>query len=135
MLYLFSLLLHLLCTSASAIAVPPPPRSSTTSSLLANYRVSDDDFLIRGWRWHTLSLLHETQRLQCACPRLQQGDLQTATQYVVDFNLHGLGEIETNVLDPWLLEHCPEVDVSILQQQRQELMEWGARVQDQVVSY
>lgn len=75
------------------------------------------DFYIQGWRWHTMSLVHEAGRLNQLASRLsdlpQEGEtenassnhlmsLQTATEYTVDFNMRGLHKIERDVFFPWV---------------------------------
>ena len=60
----------------------------------------DAKFYVQGWRWHTMSVMRETIRLQKLALRVEQQEefddehhpgismLQKAADYVVDFNLH-----------------------------------------------
>jgi hypothetical protein len=88
-----------------------PTGSSSTST----------KFHIQGWRWHTMSLVHEARRLhQLATkllPQQQQHpttttttasrtpnfvDLQTVAEYTVDFNMRALHRIERDLFFPWI---------------------------------
>lgn len=69
------------------------------------------DFYIQGWRWHTLSLVRESDRLAQAATALGRQDsssyskdsLVRAADYVVNFNLRGLHKIEEDLFFPWIV--------------------------------
>jgi hypothetical protein len=73
-----------------------------------------DTFYIQGWRWHTLSLIRDSDRLQkFANSLIQKGGQQNKSQeklqslnqavdHVIDFNLKGLQRIENDIFFPWL---------------------------------
>lgn len=74
-----------------------------------------DKFFIQGWRWHTLSVIRDSNRLQKYASRIQQGGLENASNdslrsvkeavnHVIGFNLKGLQRIEDDVFFPWLRE-------------------------------
>jgi hypothetical protein len=82
---------------------------------------SKGDFYIQGWRWHTMSLVHEAGRLHQLATQLAAlpeeeaeetkksplssnhlTDLRKATEYTVDFNMRGLHKIERDVFFPWV---------------------------------
>lgn len=68
------------------------------------------DFKIQGWRWHTMSLIREAERLERALRRripntsFVKGDYQTVVDYIVDFNMRGLHKIQDNLFFPWIRE-------------------------------
>lgn len=76
-----------------------------------------NDFLVQGWRWHTMSLVREADRLQklaeftcdmhggkedCLAEKFSQ--LKCATEYVVGFNMQALHKIEKDLFFPWVRE-------------------------------
>ena len=85
-------------------------------------------FHVQGWRWHTMSLIREADRLQkLALQTLLQEEeqqqqqtneddagtsttehrletLRIATDYVVGFNMKGLHKIEKDLFFPWVRE-------------------------------
>jgi hypothetical protein len=64
-----------------------------------------DKFHIHGWRWHTRSLIREVGRLHRLALKTSLdnvGQLQEASDYVVDFNLRGLHKIEADLFFPWM---------------------------------
>jgi hypothetical protein len=84
-------------------------------------RDSNDEFHIHGWKWHTMSLIHESRRLNRMATGLHdrhqhhlaqreedEGDktdalaLQTVADYTIDFNMRGLHRIENEVFFPML---------------------------------
>jgi hypothetical protein len=103
-------------------------------SVIRDFLASQDEgltdmgkFHVHGWRWHTLSLVRETKRLQKLAERFQirfsldEGDASTtgstttnnkdaphplkqAADYVVGFNLKGLHKIEADCFFPWMRE-------------------------------
>jgi hypothetical protein len=86
----------------------------------------DGEFLIQGWRWHTMALAREAQRLHVLGSKLSkrgnetQGgaaasassidveSLRKAADYVVGFNMRGLHRIERDVFFPWVRKHVIE---------------------------
>lgn len=74
---------------------------------------SNRDFHVQGWRWHTLSLVRDTSRLEKLAMRvlsqatesgfaINSMPLEKASRHVIDFNMGGLNRIENNLLFPWL---------------------------------
>jgi hypothetical protein len=92
------------------------------SNFLTNGVVHDDgevEFHIHGWKWHTMSLIHEARRLSHIATILHarsEQDLQrekekrettdivealrTVVDYTIDFNMRGLHRIEDEVFFP-----------------------------------
>ncbi|KAL7576972.1 hypothetical protein ACA910_006727 [Epithemia clementina (nom. ined.)] len=71
------------------------------------------DFYIQGWRWHTLSLIRESNRLAKAATTLQRRGTSAITtkdsflkaaDYVVNFNMRGLHRIEGELFLPWIVK-------------------------------
>ena len=69
------------------------------------------DFYIQGWRWHTLSLIRESNRLSQAAAAMRHRrssstseDLLKAAEYVVNFNMRGLHRIESELFFPWIVK-------------------------------
>lgn len=68
----------------------------------------DVKFHVQGWRWHTMSLARESERLQklaesCSGDSKGQYDaLAKAVNYVVGFNMKGLHKIERDLFFPWV---------------------------------
>ena len=74
------------------------------------------DFYVQGWRWHTLSLIRESNRLSKATSAVlrqqrQRGaksdctsSFRIAADYVVNFNMRGLHKIEGNLFLPWIAQ-------------------------------
>jgi hypothetical protein len=85
-----------------------------------------DEFLIQGWRWHTMALAREATRLyrltqlvmaknhssssddlEAENPESAAVDaeaLRRAAEYVVGFNMKGLHRIERDLFFPWVQE-------------------------------
>lgn len=80
-----------------------------------------DEFHIHGWKWHTMSLIHEARRLNRMATALHdrhqqyleereedESDktealaLRTVADYTIDFNMRGLHRIENDVFFPVL---------------------------------
>jgi hypothetical protein len=76
-------------------------------------------FHIHGWRWHTMSLIRDLNRLSSLAssivhvPRISSemddpavgnalDDLNKAAAFVVDINMKGLHRIEAKTFFPWL---------------------------------
>jgi hypothetical protein len=93
----------------------------TISRYLETQSETGSDFYIQGWRWHTMSLVHEAGRLHELASRLAAlpenegetqkasssssnhlSDLQTAAEYTIGFNMRGLHKIERDVFFPWV---------------------------------
>lgn len=72
------------------------------------------NFLIQGWRWHTLSLIRDLERLRLfsedvssnlSAGRISEDDMkpfQSAFDFVIDFNMVALYRIEEKTFFPWL---------------------------------
>ena len=78
-------------------------------------------FHVQGWRWHTMSVAREAERLQKFALRLEaQGRditnddlprLQQAADYVVNFNLKALHRVEA-MFFPWIRQRMNESPVA-----------------------
>jgi len=92
---------------------------ATVRSYLESSSEEEEDqaegrFYVQGWRWHTMSLVHEAGRLhrlaaQTLLKKPEDGDknlsaLQVAADYVVGFNMKGLHSIERDLFFPWVRE-------------------------------
>jgi hypothetical protein len=82
--------------------------------------MNGDEFYIHGWKWHTMSLIHEARRLSRIAAtlhdqkeqNLQQVEeisevadvlaLQTVVDYTIGFNMRGLHRIENEVFFPYV---------------------------------
>ena len=84
----------------------------TIQNFLSSDSSKGDKFYIQGWRWHTLSLIRDSNRLQKYASSIQKDmhntsqeklqSLNKAVDHVIDFNLKGLQRIEKDVFFPWL---------------------------------
>ena len=89
-------------------------RSYLESSSSEEEDQAEGRFYVQGWRWHTMSLVHEAGRLhrlaaQTLLTKPEDGDknlsaLQVAADYVVGFNMKGLHSIEKDLFFPWVRE-------------------------------
>lgn len=79
--------------------------SFDAESLLRRYfeeeSKKEGKFFIQGWRWHTMSVMREAERLQKLALRIAgnetmagPAELHKAADYVVDFNLQALHRVE-----------------------------------------
>ncbi|GAX15914.1 hypothetical protein FisN_UnNu065 [Fistulifera solaris] len=61
-------------------------------------------FQIQGWRWHTMSLARQAERLQQLALRRPHDTalIQRAVNHVVGFNMKALHQIETDLFFPWV---------------------------------
>uniref|UniRef100_A0A6V2CEW3 Uncharacterized protein n=1 Tax=Ditylum brightwellii TaxID=49249 RepID=A0A6V2CEW3_9STRA len=80
---------------------------------LCSKGTSDGKFLIQGWRWHNLSLVRDTRRLEQLTNHLLRSSsskddigqkIDKASYHVIDFNMKDLDTIERNIFFPWLRE-------------------------------
>jgi len=117
----FSVLI-LLCQTVSLLAVRAGETHhhhvAQSEATLRNYLESSSPnqtgkFYVQGWRWHTMSLVRESSRLQEFARNLTPDEaedvdklsaLKTATDYVVGFNMKGLHSIEKDLFFPWVRE-------------------------------
>jgi len=83
--------------------------SSTIESSISNYlsTLPPNEFHIQGWKWHTLSLIRDSKRLEQLAQRLLSSDtnenpLEQATKHVIDFNMKALHKIENELFFPFL---------------------------------
>lgn len=81
-----------------------------------NQQSSDNrpNFLIQGWRWHTLSLIRDLDRLRLfsesissdiSTESIREEDMKqfkSASDFVIDFNMGALYRIEEKTFFPWL---------------------------------
>jgi hypothetical protein len=79
------------------------------SRYLEESKKNDGKFHVQGWRWHTMSLVRESGRLQklasrmqASCPVEDLPALRRAADYVVGFNMKGLHKIEKDLFFPWV---------------------------------
>lgn len=89
---------------------------------------SQPQFHIQGWRWHTMSLIRESSRLQKAAQKLiairssssaildskdndndDWNDFTKAASYVVNFNMKGLHKIEKTLFFPWVRQRISQL--------------------------
>ena len=90
----------------------------TIQKFLSSVDSKGDKFYIQGWRWHNLSLIRDTERLQKYALSMMHTDtsesrsesLKKAVNHVIDFNLKGLKRIEDDVFFPWLRQKLTEDD-------------------------
>jgi hypothetical protein len=89
---------------------------SVIAKFLSNKKASLQEFHIHGWRWHTMSLVREAERLSHMAQRFQtkpveesRYPLQQAADYVIGFNLKGLHKIEADLFFPWMKEKLTAV--------------------------
>jgi hypothetical protein len=79
----------------------------------AERRNHKSNFHIQGWRWHTLSLIREGRRLERflspASRNIDDTEKQQAVvDYVVDFNMRGLHQIEGKLFFPWVRQRISD---------------------------
>jgi C4-dicarboxylate-specific signal transduction histidine kinase len=104
---------------------------SVIAKFLSNKKASLQRFHIHGWRWHTMSLVREAERLSNMAQRFQtkpveeRHPLQQAADYVIGFNLKGLHKIEADLFFPWMKEKLTAV-------KEQELSQAFATVMDKL---
>ena len=104
---------------ASAVAVHRASAPSqcgvnvAQEQIITDFLGSKDDqkFLIQGWRWHTMSLAREANRLHLLARSIETSskrdesslsNLEKAADYVVGFNMKGLHKIESDLFFPWV---------------------------------
>ena len=91
----------------------PPEETPTTlpddavlQEFISAQHPTDHGFHIHGWKWHTMSLIHEAQRLSRLAASHDRRDvtkpLRTMAEYTIRFNLHGLHRIENEIFFPTL---------------------------------
>jgi hypothetical protein len=111
-------------TSSTATATAAPHKrvldaEETLRRLLTNESdVRGGKFHVQGWRWHTMSVMREAERLQKLAHKMdschEQLDLvqlRKAVDYVVDFNLKALHRVE-NMFFPWMRQRMGESKVA-----------------------
>jgi hypothetical protein len=104
---------------------------SVIATFLSNKKATLQEFHIHGWRWHTMSLVREAERLSSMAQRFQtrpldkRHPLQQAADYVIGFNLKGLHKIEADLFFPWMKEKLTAV-------QEQDLSQAFAIVMDEL---
>jgi len=121
---------HYAKPSLSELNQPERNKNETTEAILTQFlgshkskNLKNHKFHIHGWRWHTLSLLRDTNRLEKLALKLLQSTsslsspskvddendtmsttsaIDSAASHVIDFNMQGLHSIENDVFFPWL---------------------------------
>lgn len=91
--------------------------------------VKERQFLINGWRWHTISALRDLQRYSAVIEKIEaqydmsilkntREDFKTRINlcynYVCDYNLKALMKIETDLFFPWLQRLLPSQSKSLM---------------------
>jgi len=93
-----------------------PSTSATDLDDVVQQYLQDPDqvrkFHIQGWRWHTMSVAREAERLQKLALRVEQDpdsleSLRKAADYVVNFNLKALHRVE-KMFFPWIRKQVNE---------------------------
>jgi hypothetical protein len=84
--------------------------------------VKERQFLINGWRWHTISALRDLQRYATVIDKIEaqyemnikknareefKTRINACYNYVCDYNLKALMKIETDLFFPWLQRLLP----------------------------
>jgi hypothetical protein len=91
------------------------PAEGLIGQFLSKTNMLLEDFHIHGWRWHTMSLVREAERLEKMAQRYQDKLTETdllkqATDYVIGFNLKGLHKIEADLFFPWMREKLTSIN-------------------------
>jgi hypothetical protein len=66
------------------------------------------DFHIQGWRWHFMSLIRDTERLERLAVYLSQHEhedlkiIESAADFLINFNMAGLHRVEGEMFVAWL---------------------------------
>lgn len=102
-------------SSAAATAAPDKILEAEERLLRVLYESNGGGkFHVHGWRWHTMSVMREAERLQTlalkmdSCrEQLDLAQLRKAADYVVDFNLKALHRVE-NMFFPWMRQRMIE---------------------------
>jgi len=91
--------------------------------------MKERQFLINGWRWHTISALRDLQRYSAVIEKIEaqydmnilkntRDDFKTRINlcynYVCDYNLKALMKIETDLFFPWLQRLLPSQSKSLM---------------------
>lgn len=126
----------------------------TILQYLSSEKQGTGKFHLYGWRWHTMSLIQETERLcklaQCfqkkeslsAVDDNQIANLKKSVDYVLDFNLKGMTRVENEVMIPFLRQqfggHNNGVQQSLdtiidhLEIEQQKLSKLGLQLSSQI---
>jgi len=110
-------------TSNEELVCNPDLSSSHSFEFFDSFSADNNNFYIQGWKWHTLSLLRDSKRLEKlansllsspsstlrindlnSSPQPPDDALEKAASHVVDFNMKGLHRIEDELFFPWLKE-------------------------------
>jgi len=92
--------------------------SSKTKTTILDFlsaNTNNGDFHIQGWRWHFMSLIRDSNRVQRLARHLSQRDiddevvydegidaLEQAVDYLINFNMAGLHRVEEKMFVGWL---------------------------------
>ena len=111
---------------ASSVSAGQCATLDKAKAIVTGYLSSTKDkgtYKVLGWRWHTLAVSREAEllrRLAVAMERdaeslAEYGQdkpelLTEAAEYVVNFNMKGLHEIESNQFYPWILRHVAKIE-------------------------
>lgn len=99
---------------------------SVLSRFLSANSNNKNKFHVQGWRWHTLSLIRDTNRLEklalklLSCSTTEHAEevdfpedaIESAAQHVIDFNMKGLHRIENELFFPWLKQRLQSTNPS-----------------------
>lgn len=101
----------LLSLSAAEISAPHKNKAHV-NSFIPKYPKkveSNGTFHVQGWRWHTLSMVREVNRLRILAENMSHlhmepdvDRLKRAAEYVIEFNMAGLHRIERDLFFPWV---------------------------------
>lgn len=122
------------------------PAEQTLRRYIAESSTNSGRFHVQGWRWHTMSVMREAERLQKLAQQMEQQDtadvsrLAKAADYVVDFNLKALHRVEamffpktrqwmkdSTTAQPEIVQAFDEV-VANLEEDKKRMAELGKKI-------
>jgi len=128
------------------------PAEETLRRHIAESSTNSGRFHVQGWRWHTMSVMREAERLQKLAQHMEQQDnadvsrLAKAADYVVDFNLKALHRVEamffpktrqwmkdSTTAQPEIVQAFDEV-VANLEVDRKRMAELGKKITHSISS-
>ena len=106
------------CSNSNSMNINQSTIESSISDFLNDFPSSTrNEFHIQGWKWHTLSLIRDSKRLERLAHELlneniitddsdndndNDNPLEKATKHVIDFNMKALHKIEKELFFPFL---------------------------------
>jgi hypothetical protein len=85
--------------------------------------VSERQFLVQGWRWHTISVIQDLERFSKLIKLIQDESthnpvldekLSKCFNWVFDFNWKALMRVEREIFFPWLNSILPEASLQLV---------------------